>query len=225
MDVPDRRVNDVPRAHGRKHLAFMPSRTSENESPARGWNGSRHSELPSRAQHPRQGVLLAQEPAWRGAVADRRGTERAPELGVERVASAVAAEPHGVGGRAPGSARLEQQSCEPDRVAADILDRSPRELGEHADVLRVVEPEMEARIDLAHLSDRSFGEQRTDAGDLLVEREYERLPQRSGRVRADRQDRRGLLGVAHSGFSQNTALPASSAATVHSACRALGNGM
>ena len=83
----------------------------------------------------------------------------------------------------------------------------------------------EAGDDLADLADLPARERVADASDVLVEREHEGLTQRDGRGLRRAEHPAGLLRRHAEWFLAETALPASSAAIVHSACRPLGSGM
>ena len=84
----------------------------------------------------------------------------------------------------------------------------PARLGEEADVVRVVQHEMEPRLDLAHLADRAGGEHLAGR-DPSARGTGRRTPPTGIRAaeRAAARTRSVSSTVPQSGFSQNTVLP------------------
>ena len=222
VDVPDRRCERSLAARHRRGRRRLPSSYQRPRVVGLGMEGVRDPQLALGAQHPREGVVRRPEPGREHEPAISGEGQRAPDLRVHAVVG-----PHGVGDR-PGELRfvLEEEPGEPDRVAAHVLDGPAGQLGEQADVARG-RPARSGTATRSRGPRRSPHRRSSPRTRSICSWNGKTKASQSGRTadRATASTRSVSSGVAHKGFSQRTAFPASSAAIVHSACSPFGSGM
>ena len=159
MDVPDRR-REGALAAGRRGLRRDDLAVAHDLQRVADLRVERvrHPDLTLGPEQPRARVARAAEPAGQHQPAIAGKPQRTPQLEVDPVA------PDRVGDRPVGlGLGREHQPRKSDRVTADVLCRSARQRGEQANILGIVQREVEPRRHLAHLADRALGQQRAAA--------------------------------------------------------------
>ena len=169
-----------------RSAARRPERRRCSCRPCAGWNGLVRWISPVGAQQPGEGVVAPAQPARQQQPAAAGVAEDAPGLDVHAVAAPLGAGP---GGLVLLAEQLERQ---PDRVAADVVERAALEVGREPDV--VGPADLKWKLDWISRSSPMAPSvtQLPDLRHLRLEREDERLPQQRAGLLRDRQHPLGV---------------------------------
>ena len=212
-------VTDGSAAPERLHGWAAPGRSAPCSCRRAGVERVGQLDLPAVPEQPGERVVAAPEPAASAAAAARREAAGCPACRRPRRGRPTARRP------ARRRAGAEQLEREPDRVAADVVQRATVE-SRISRCCRVADAEVEAATGspAARRSPRPRAARCTAAiwaWNGKTNASHSSVPVSRATVSTCSPS----ASVPHSGFSHSTALPARSALIVHSACSELGSGM